>query len=127
MSGCGPLNAGWALLMVCKVYIGYNRVADSTANMQLLTCRVDSASARGGAQLMRAHGTEAARPVPAVHTCHKCSRKVLRFCSLAHLRQIGRTTVSGCSNRMWSVPHRVMLKFELPPRPAIRATGPCRM
>ena len=49
MSKCGPLNAGWALLMVCKVYIGYNRVADSTANMWLLTCRVDSASVRGGA------------------------------------------------------------------------------
>ena len=49
MSGCDPLNAGWALLMVYKVYIGYNRVADSTANMQLLTCRVDAASARGGA------------------------------------------------------------------------------
>ena len=26
-----------------------------------------------------------------------------------------------------AVPHRVMLKFKLPPRPAIRATGPCRM
>ena len=33
----------------------------------------------------------------------------------------------GRSNQMWSVPHRVMLKFESLPRPAIRATGPCRM
>ena len=115
MSRCGPLNAGWALPMVWKVYIGYNRVADSTANMWLLTCRVDSASAQGGAQPMRAHGTEAARPVPAVHTCHKGTRIVVRFCSLAHLHLIGRTTVSGCSNRMWSVPHRVMPKFELAP------------
>jgi hypothetical protein len=45
MSRCGPLNAGWALPMVWKVYIGYNRVADSTANMWLLTCRVDVPSA----------------------------------------------------------------------------------
>ena len=49
MSRCGPLNAGWALLMVWKVYIGYNRVAVSTANMWLLTCRVDATSVRGGA------------------------------------------------------------------------------
>ena len=49
MSRCGLLNAGWALLMVWKVYIGYNRVAVSTANMWLLTCRVDVPSARGGA------------------------------------------------------------------------------
>ena len=76
---------------------------------------------------MRAHGTEAAKPVSAVHTCHKGIRIVVRFCSLAHLRLIGRTTVSGRSNQMWSVPHRVMLKFESLPRPAIRATGPCRM
>ena len=55
-----------------------------------------------GAQSMREHGTEAARPVPAVHTCHKGTRIVVRFCSLAHLHLIGRTTVSGCSNRMWS-------------------------
>lgn len=50
MSRCGPLNAGWALLMVWKVYIGYNRVADSTANMWLLTCRVVGPSVRGRAQ-----------------------------------------------------------------------------
>ena len=49
MSERGPLNAGWALLMVWKVYIGYNRVADSTANMWPLTCRIDATSARGGA------------------------------------------------------------------------------
>ena len=49
MSRCDLLNAGRAPLMVWKVYIGYNRVADSTANMWLLTCRVDAASARGGA------------------------------------------------------------------------------
>ena len=76
---------------------------------------------------MRAHGTEGAKPVSAVHTCQKGIRIVVRFCSLAHLRLIGRTTVSGRSNQMWSVPHRVMLKFESLPRPAIRATGPCRM
>ena len=76
---------------------------------------------------MRAHGTEAAIPVSAVHTCHKGIRIVVRFCSLAHLRLIGRTTVSGRSNQMWSVPHRVMLKFESLPRPAIMATGPCQM
>ena len=55
---------------------------------------------------MRAHGTEAAKPVSAVHTCHKGIRIVVRFCSLAHLRLIGRTTVSGRSNQMWSVMHR---------------------
>ena len=49
MSRCGPLNAGWDLLMVWKVHIGYNRVTDSTANMWLLTCRVDATSVRGGA------------------------------------------------------------------------------
>ena len=49
MSRCGPLNAGWALLMVWKAYIGYNRVAHSMVNMQALTCRVDAASERGGA------------------------------------------------------------------------------
>ena len=37
MSICGPLNAGWALLMVWKVYIGYNWVTDSTVDMQLLS------------------------------------------------------------------------------------------
>ena len=52
MSRCGPLNAGWALLMVWKVYIGYNRVADSTANMWLLTCRVVGPSVRGRAQII---------------------------------------------------------------------------
>ena len=50
MSRCGLLNAGWALLMVWKVYIGYNRVADSTGNMWPLTCRVDGPSVRGRAQ-----------------------------------------------------------------------------
>ena len=49
MSERGPLNAGWALLMVWKAYIGYNRVAHSMVNMQALTCRVDAASERGGA------------------------------------------------------------------------------
>ena len=53
MSRCGPLNAGWALLMVWKVYIGYNRVAHSMVNMQALTCRVDAASVRGGAWNMK--------------------------------------------------------------------------
>ena len=82
---------------------------------------------------MRAHGTEGAKPVSAVHTCHKGSRKVVRICSLAHIRLIGRATVCGRSNRMWSVRHRVMMKFEWPPpgswppRPAIRVSGPCRM
>ena len=95
--------------------------------MEPLTCRIDAASARGGAWRSSTLVFHARRRVPAVHTCYKGSRKVVRFCSLAHLRLIGRTTVSGRSNQMWSVPHRVMLKFESLPRPAIRATGPCRM
>ena len=33
----------------------------------------------------------------------------------------------GRSNRMWSMPHRVMLKFESASRPAISVTRPCRM
>ena len=115
MSRCGPLNAGWALLMVWTVYIGYNRVADSTANMWLLTCRIDSASARGGAWSSCTLVFHIGGRILAVHTCHKGSRKVVRFCSLAHLLLIGRTTVGGSSNRLWSRRHRLMAKFELVP------------
>ena len=55
--------------MVWKAYIGYNWVADSTVDMQLLTCRVDSASARGGACRWWSLVFHACGRVPAVHTC----------------------------------------------------------
>ena len=71
MSRCGPLNVGWALLMVWKVYIGYNWVADSTVDMQLLTCRVDSASARGGACRIWSKKPHRFGRVPAVLIGHK--------------------------------------------------------
>ena len=77
MSRCGPLNAGWALLMVWKVYIGSNRVADSSANMWLLTCRVDNASVRGGAHIMRYHRLGDKWHVHPVHTCGAVAGSVI--------------------------------------------------
>jgi len=127
VSGCGTVKSGWALLMIWMDYSGYTMATDSTVNMQALTCRVDAASARGGALHSRAFGLHAWRPMSAVHTCGEGNRKSVRVCSLAHLGQYGHQLSCGRWSRIGSRPHRFMLKFESLPRPAIRATCPCRM
>ena len=115
MSRRGPLNVGWTLLMVWKVYIGYNWVTDSTVDMQLLTCRVDSASARGGTFVSWRLEFDAFGRFPAVHTCGEGKGELRGRWGADLCWELSGQLSCGGSNRMWSVPHRVMPKFELLP------------
>ena len=65
--------------------------------------------------------------VPAVHTCGEGKAGLGGHWGADLCWELSGQLSCGRSNQMWSVPHRVMLKFESLPRPAIRATGPCRM
>ena len=112
MSQRGPLNAGWALLMVWKAYIGYNWVADSTVDMQLLTCRVDSASARGGACRWWSLVFHACGRVPAVHTCGEGKAGLGGHWGADLCWELSGQLSCGGSNRMWRMLHRIMLKFK---------------
>ena len=112
MSQRGPLNAGWALLMVWKAYIGYNWVADSTVDMQLLTCRVDSASARGGACRWWSLVFHACGRVPAVHTCGEGKAGLGGHWGADLCWELSGQLSCGGSNRMWRILHRIMLKFK---------------
>ena len=90
----------------------YNWVADSMVDMQLLTCRVDSASARGGACRWWSLVFHACGRVPAVHTCGEGKAGLGGHWGADLCWELSGQLSCGGSNRMWRMLHRIMLKFK---------------